>query len=56
MLIPLPFVIVFQLIRFASGVQWGNAALWIFLIDLGLVAALCAKLWLQPPAVQRTAP
>jgi hypothetical protein len=56
MLIPLPFVIVFQLIRFASGVQWGNAALWIFLIDLGLVAALCAKLWLQPPAVQPTAP
>jgi hypothetical protein len=52
MLIPLPFVIVFQLIRFASGVQWGNAALWIFLIDLVLVAALCAKLWLQPPAVQ----
>jgi hypothetical protein len=53
MLIPLPFAIVFQLIRFGSGVQWSNAALWIFLIDLGLVAALCAKLWLQPPAVQR---
>jgi hypothetical protein len=55
MLIPLPFVVLCQLIRFASGVQWGNAALWIFLVDLGLVAALCAKLWLQPPAVQGTA-
>jgi len=56
MLIPLPFVVVLQLLRFASGVQWGNAALWVFLIDLGLVATLCAKLWLQPPVVHRKAP
>jgi hypothetical protein len=53
MLIPLPFAIVFQLVRFGSGVQWTNVALWLFLLDLGLVAALSAKLWLQPPAAQR---
>ena len=53
MLIPLPFAIVFQLVRFGSGVQWTNVALWLFLLDLGLVAALCAKLWLRPPASQR---
>ncbi len=55
MLIPLPFVVLLQLVRFASGVQWSNAALWIFLVDACLVAALCAKLWLQPPSAQSTA-
>jgi hypothetical protein len=53
MLIPLPFLIVFQLVRFGSGVQWSNVALWIFLIDIGLIAALCARLWLQPPPRSR---
>lgn len=54
LLVPLPFVVVSQLVRFASSVQWSNAALWLFLLDLGLVAALSAKLWLNPPTVQRT--
>lgn len=53
MLIPLPFVALFQLVRFADGVQWSNVALWVFLADLGLTAALCLKLWLWPPAVQK---
>ncbi len=53
LLIPLPFLIVFQLVRFGNGVQWSNVALWIFLLDVGLVAALCAGLWLRPPVVQR---
>jgi hypothetical protein len=53
MLIPLPFVILFQLVRFADGVQWGNVALWVFLVDAGLVAALSIKLWLRPPAAGR---
>jgi len=53
MLIPLPVVALFQLVRFADGVQWSNVALWVFLIDLGLTAALCLKLWLRPPAVQK---
>jgi len=54
MLIPLPFVILFQLVRFGNGVQWSNVALWIFLLDAGLVAALSARLWLQPPSAART--
>ena len=54
MLIPLPFVILFQLVRFADGVQWSNVALWAFLADLFLTAALCLKLWLRPPAVQKS--
>ena len=53
MLIPLPFVILFQLVRFSDGVQWGNVALWVFLVDVGLVAALGIKLWLRPPAAHR---
>jgi len=53
MLIPLPFVILLQLVRFGDGVQWSNVALWVFLADLGLIAALCVKLWLRPPAAQQ---
>ncbi len=53
MLIPLPFLILFQLVRFGDGVQWSNIALWIFLLDIGLVAALSIRLWLRPPAAQR---
>jgi hypothetical protein len=53
MLIPLPLVVLFQLVRFGDGVQWSNVALWVFLVDAGLVAALCARLWLRPPAAQR---
>lgn len=53
MLIPLPFAILFQLVRFGNGVQWSNVALWIFLLDVGLIAALSARLWLRPPAAHR---
>jgi hypothetical protein len=49
MLIPLPIVILFQLVRFSDGVQWSNVALWVFLVDAGLTTALCIKLWLRPP-------
>ncbi len=54
MLITLPFVILFQLVRFSTGVQWSNVALWVFLIDVSLVAALSARLWLRPPATLRS--
>lgn len=54
MLIPLPLLILFQLVRFGGGVQWSNAALWLFLLDIILTAALCAKLWLRPPAIRGT--
>jgi hypothetical protein len=50
MLIPLPFVAAFQLARFGDSVQWSNAALWIFLLDLALVAAISATLWLRERA------
>jgi hypothetical protein len=50
MLIPLPFVAAFQLARFGDSVQWSNAALWIFLLDLTLVAAISATLWLRERA------
>jgi hypothetical protein len=53
LLIPMPLAILFQLVRFAGEVQWSNVALWVFLLDAGLVAALCAKLWLFPPADRR---
>jgi hypothetical protein len=56
LLIPLPFLILFQLVRFGSGVQWSNVALWIFLLDVILVAAIGARLWLWPPAARRTGP
>jgi hypothetical protein len=49
MLIPLPIAIVLQLVRFGDQVQWSNVALWIFLIDACLIAAICARLWLMPP-------
>jgi hypothetical protein len=49
LLIPLPFAILFQLVRYADQVQWSNAALWIFLLDAAVIALLCAKLWLRPP-------
>ena len=49
MLIPLPIAALFQLVRYGDQVQWTNVALWIFLLDAGLVAVLCAKLWLMPP-------
>jgi hypothetical protein len=54
LLIPLPFAILFQLVRFGNQVQWSNVALWIFLLDVILVAALSARLWLRPPAAHRT--
>ena len=47
MLIPLPFVAALQLVRFSGSVQWSNAALWVFLIDLGIVALVSAALWLR---------
>jgi hypothetical protein len=50
MLIPLPVVTVLQLVRFSGSVQWSNAALWIFLIDLAIVAAVSAALWLRERA------
>lgn len=53
MLVPLPIVALFQLVRFGDSVQWSNVALWIFLVDLGLVAALIIKLWLLPPVARR---
>jgi hypothetical protein len=53
LLIPLPLAILFQLVRYANEVQWSNVALWAFLLDLGLVAAMSAMLWLQPPAAAR---
>jgi hypothetical protein len=56
MLIPLPIVILFQLVRFSDGVQWSNVALWVFLVDAGLTTALCTKLWLRPPVANRAIP
>jgi hypothetical protein len=53
LLIPMPLAILFQLVRFAGEVQWSNVALWVFLLDATLVAALCALLWLSPPADRR---
>ena len=50
MLIPLPIVILFQLIRFGENGQWTNVALWMFLLDVAAVAALCVRLWLRPSA------
>lgn len=52
LLIPLPAVMLFQLVRFGEGVQWSNVALWVFLLDLGLAAALSVRLWLRPPAAE----
>ena len=53
-LIPLPFAILFQLVRYADQVQWSNVALWVFLLNVGLVAALGARLWLRPPVAARS--
>lgn len=45
MLIALPFALVFQLVRFADQVDWSNVALWVPLVDLVGVAAVCGYLW-----------
>lgn len=55
LLIPLPFASLFQLVRFRDEVQWSNAALWIFVIDMAVVAALGISLWRRPPALQASA-
>jgi hypothetical protein len=49
MLIPLPFVMLFQLLRYSGEVQWHNLALWIFLADTAVIAGLGIRLWLAPP-------
>jgi hypothetical protein len=55
MLVPLPLLILFQLVRYGNEVQWSNVALWVFLLDATLIAALCTRLWLRPPAAQARA-
>jgi hypothetical protein len=52
LLIPLPFAVLFQLVRYGHEVRWSNAALWVFLLDLAVVAALGAGLWLRPSAAR----
>jgi len=45
MLIVLPFTLLFQLVRYSGEVQWGSAALLVFLADVLAVAAVLTALW-----------
>ena len=45
MMIVLPIALVVQLARFADQVDWSTAALWVLLIDLAVMAAVCSYLW-----------
>jgi hypothetical protein len=41
----LPVVFVVQLARFSNQVDWGTASLWVLLADMGIIAVVCAYLW-----------
>jgi hypothetical protein len=45
MMLVLPIAMVVQLARFAGQVDWGNVPLWVLLVDLVVVAAVCGYLW-----------
>ena len=45
MLIVLPVALVGQLLRFSDQVDWATASLWVLLIDLVAIAAVCVYLW-----------
>jgi hypothetical protein len=45
--IVLPIVAVIQLLRFGSDVQWANLSLYLFLMDIGVIALLSLRLWQQ---------
>ena len=49
MLILLPAALTFQLLRFRDQVVWANAALWVFLVDLTVIAVTLAYLWMLRP-------
>jgi len=47
MLVAFPFAIAIQLARFSAEVRWTNIALWVFLIDIILIALVCLAVWMQ---------
>ena len=47
MLIAFPFALMVQLLRFGAEVNWANLALWVFLVDVVVIAVACLALCLR---------
>jgi hypothetical protein len=45
MFLALPVTLAIQLTRFSDEVDWGAASLWVLLVDIALVGAVCLFLW-----------
>jgi hypothetical protein len=53
MLVAFPFALGIQLYRFGAEVQWGNVALWVFVLDVVLVALASLVVLLQAGGAKR---
>ena len=53
MLVAFPFALAIQLFRFSAEVQWGNLALWIFVLDVVLAALACLIILLRAGGARR---
>ena len=55
MLVAFPLALAIQLFRFSTEVNWANVALWVFVVDVVLVALASLVILLQAKHARSTA-